>query len=83
MKTIKVNYNDVDWNWDDDYMLGNFTVKCICGKILTSKCFHIADDELICPKCDYTYYVERGTFVYGFKRGGKDVEKDEVLKKVC
>lgn len=66
MEEIEINNKDYSWNWDDDNMLGHFQVKCQCGEILKNNCLEISEDELICPKCNWTYYVKRVTRVFGF-----------------
>ncbi len=62
MAKKEVDFREFSWTWDDDNILGDFTLRCPCGKELSTDIFHIGEDKLNC-KCGREFTVERTTKV--------------------
>jgi hypothetical protein len=62
----EIDYKDYSWSWDDEGMLGDIKINCICGNKIECDVFNIFDryEDLFCEKCGRKVIVERTTKVF-------------------
>ena len=63
MKEKELSKGNFIWSWDDDNMLGDFTIDCPCGKKTKPTTIEIYEDNIEC-ECGRIFRVERMTKVF-------------------
>ena len=60
----------LSYSWFDDFLLGELSFKCICGKTLEVDVYDTQEDALECPECGRIFHIRTVFKIEEIKKNG-------------